>query len=76
MSSKQLKVVVTRRLPDPVETRLKELFDAELNHEDKPFTAEELVAAVQRADVLVPTVTDSIARRPTNRPSSNRFALV
>ena len=67
MSSKQLKVVVTRRLPDPVETRLKELFDAELNHEDKPFTAEELVAAVQRADVLVPTVTDRIDSRILSR---------
>jgi glyoxylate reductase len=42
MSGKKLKVVVTRRLPDPVETRLRELFDAELNVEDKPFTAEEL----------------------------------
>ena len=60
MSSEKLKVVVTRRLPDPVETRMRELFDAELNVEDKPFSADELAAAVGRADVLVPTVTDRL----------------
>ena len=63
MTSKSLKVVVTRRLPDPVETRLRELFDAELNLEDKPLSAEELASAVARADVLVPTVTDRIDGR-------------
>ena len=67
MSGKKLKVVVTRRLPDPVETRLRELFDAELNVEDKPFTAEDLAAAVARADVLVPTVTDRIDGRVLSR---------
>jgi len=67
MSSKKLKVVVTRRLPDPVETRLRELFDAELNVDDKPFTAEDLVSAVQRADVLVPTVTDRVDGRVLSR---------
>jgi glyoxylate reductase len=60
MVAKQLKVVVTRRLPDQVETRLRELFDAELNLDDKPMSAEQLSAAVARADVLVPTVTDRI----------------
>ncbi len=67
MPSKKLKVVVTRRLPDPVETRLRELFDAELNVEDKPLTTDELVSAVQRADVLVPTVTDRIDGRVLSR---------
>src|SRR5574338_502770 len=61
--SKKLKVVVTRRLPDPVETRLRELFDAELNADDKPFSADQLAEAVARADVLVPTVTDRIDGR-------------
>ena len=46
MPSKKLKVIVTRKLPDPVETRMRELFDTELNHDDKPMTTEELVAAV------------------------------
>ena len=63
MSEKRLKVVVTRRLPGPVELRLKELFDAELNESDKPFTQADLVSAVERADVLVPTVTDQVDGR-------------
>ena len=53
-------VVITRKLPDPVETRMRELFDARLNVEDRPMTQPELVAAVKEANVLVPTVTDQI----------------
>jgi glyoxylate reductase len=60
MSSKRLSVVVTRRLPEVVETRLKELFDVRLRDDDTPMSREELVQAVQTADVLVPTVTDQI----------------
>jgi glyoxylate reductase len=53
-------VIVTRKLPDMIETRMRELFDARLNIEDKPFTPAQLVEAVKTADVLVPTVTDRI----------------
>jgi glyoxylate reductase len=53
-------VIVTRRLPDVVETRMMELFDARLNLDDEPLTREGLAAAMQQADVLVPTVTDRI----------------
>ena len=53
-------VIVTRKLPDVVETRMRELFDARLNVDDKPLTQAELVAALQSAHVLVPTVTDRI----------------
>ena len=60
MPLKRLHVVVTRRLPDPVETRLKELFDAELRDDDTRMSREDLVEAMKRADVLVPTVTDPI----------------
>ncbi|GAB5458019.1 MAG: D-glycerate dehydrogenase [Henriciella sp.] len=60
MSKVPLKVIVTRRLPDPVELRLKELFDTELNETDTAMTAEQLMDAVARADVLVSTVTDQI----------------
>nr|WP_070960888.1 D-glycerate dehydrogenase [Hyphomonas sp. Mor2] len=60
MSDKRLKVIVTRRLPDAVELRLKELFDTELNQSDEAFTTEQLVDAVKRADVLVSTVTDQV----------------
>ena len=60
MSVRKLKVVLTRRLPDAVETRMRELFDAELNLTDRPMDRAALEAAVQRADVLVPTITDEI----------------
>ena len=53
-------VYITRKLPDVVETRMRELFDAELNIDDTQRNEEELVAAMQRVDVLVPTVTDRI----------------
>lgn len=53
-------VIITRKLPDQVETRMRELFDARLNVDDKPMTQPELVAAMREADVLVPTVTDRI----------------
>src|SRR6202040_972859 len=53
-------VVVTRKLPDRVETRMRELFDAQLNLEDRPLTVSELADTMKSADVLVPTVTDRI----------------
>ena len=59
----RLSVVVTRRLPEPVETRLKELFDVELNMTDAPMDRAALSDAMQRADVLVPTLTDEIDQR-------------
>ena len=53
-------VVVTRKLPDTVETRMRELFDTRLNLDDRPMSQAELAEAVKTADVLVPTVTDRI----------------
>ncbi|MEN3379218.1 MAG: glyoxylate reductase [Hyphomicrobiales bacterium] len=58
--SKKPLVVITRKLPDRVETRMRELFDAQLNLDDKPMSAAGLAEAVKTADVLVPTVTDRI----------------
>jgi glyoxylate reductase len=60
MSKKKPLVVVTRKLPSVVETRMRELFDARLNIDDKPMSQAALVEAVKTADVLVPTVTDKI----------------
>ena len=60
MASQRPRVVVTRKLPDLIETRMMELFDAHLNLNDQPFTRDELLNAAQTADVLVPTVTDRI----------------
>ena len=54
------KVILTRKLPDSVETRMRELFDAELSADDVQLSSEGLVQLMQQADVLVPTVTDKI----------------
>src|SRR5690606_32835887 len=59
-AKKKPKVYITRKLPDAVETRMRELFDAELNIDHRPRTRDELAAAMKIADVLVPTVTDRI----------------
>jgi glyoxylate reductase len=53
-------VIVTRKLPDVIETRMMELFQTRLNVDDKPMSATQLADAVKTAEVLVPTVTDRI----------------
>jgi glyoxylate reductase len=60
MRNKKPIVLVTRKLPDPVETRMMELFDARLNIDDHPMSQAELIEAVSYADVLVPTVRDLV----------------
>ncbi|MEM6588923.1 MAG: D-glycerate dehydrogenase [Pseudomonadota bacterium] len=60
MPIERLSVVVTRRLPEPVEARLEELFDTTLRPDDAPMSRDELVTAMKTADVLVPTITDRI----------------
>ncbi|MBH0239581.1 2-hydroxyacid dehydrogenase [Methylobrevis albus] len=60
MARRKPLVFVTRKLPDVVETRMRELFDTRLVSEDRALTQAELVDAVRTADVLVPTVTDRI----------------
>src|SRR5436190_17686602 len=74
-TGKKLLVVVTRRLPDGVEMRMRELFDARLNPDDKPLTQAQLVEAVKTADVLVPTVTDHIDRAVLSQ-SGERLKLI
>ena len=60
IAKKKPLVIVTRKLPDAVETRMMELFDTRLSTDDKPMTPIQLIEAVKQADVLVPTVTDRI----------------
>ncbi|MEL6991212.1 MAG: D-glycerate dehydrogenase [Pseudomonadota bacterium] len=60
MPIERLSVVVTRRLPEPVEARLQELFDTKLSPDDAPMSREAIVAAMKEADVVVPTITDRI----------------
>ena len=60
MTVRKPRVVVTRKLPEAVETRMRELFDARLNLDDTVMTEGQLVEAMASAEVLVPTVTDRI----------------
>src|ERR1700749_3927282 len=61
-------VVVTRKLPDSIEPRMRELFDASLNLDDTPLTPDQIAEAVRTADVLVPTVTDEITEQQLKQP--------
>ena len=60
MPARKPKVIVTRKLPAPVEARMVELFGAELNGSDAPLDRDGLIAAMRRADVIAPTITDRI----------------
>ena len=60
MSKRKPLVIVTRKLPDVVETRMMELFNTRLNSDDHAFSRADLIEAVKQAEVLVPTVTDRI----------------
>jgi glyoxylate reductase len=60
MARKRPLVVVTRKLPEVIETRMMELFDTRLNETDEPMTRDALIAAMASADILVPTVTDRV----------------
>ncbi|PUB18575.1 2-hydroxyacid dehydrogenase [Yoonia sediminilitoris] len=75
MPGRQLSVVVTRRLPEAVETRMKELFNVTLREDDTQMTADELVDAMGKADVLVSTITDQIDAKLLGR-AGERLKLI
>ncbi|MEX0643687.1 MAG: D-glycerate dehydrogenase [Parvularculaceae bacterium] len=60
MAYEKLRVKVTRRLPEPVEARLVDLFDASLNKDDAAMSAAALIAAAKDSDVLAPTLGDRL----------------
>src|ERR1700693_5597867 len=68
-------VVATRKLPDSVETRMRELFDARLNLDDKPMSQADLIEVVRTANVLVPTVTARIDA-PVLAKAGDKFKLI
>ncbi len=76
MPQRKLKVVVTRRLPEPIETRMRELFDVELNHDDSPMSADELAAAAAGCEAFVPTVTDRIDQKVILRGKEGGLKLI
>ena len=71
MKDQKPKVVVTRRLPATVENRMKELFDVELNKNDIPMSVKELAIAIGKADILVPTISDTIDSKLLARAGEN-----
>jgi len=75
MSQHKPTVVLTRKLPDSIETRMRELFDAKLNESDASLTPDQLIEAMQTADVLVPTVTDKIDAAVINA-AGDRLKLI
>jgi glyoxylate reductase len=75
MARQKPTVIVTRKLPDVVETRMMELFDVRLNLDDEPFSRERLIEAAKTADVLVPTVTDRISQ-PILAAAGERLKLI
>ena len=75
MSQSKPVVIITRKLPDVIETRMRELFETRLRDGDKPMNQAELVHAVQTADVLVPTITDKIDKAVLSQ-AGDRLKLI
>lgn len=59
-SRPELRVGVTRRLPDPVEENLSHAFDVQLRGQDDKLSRDALIDLMRTHDVLVPTITDRI----------------
>ncbi|MCG8442914.1 MAG: D-glycerate dehydrogenase [Caulobacterales bacterium] len=76
MTRARPRVVVTRKLPTAVETRMSELFDAVLNADDTPLGHDDLIAAAREADVLVPTLTDQIDAAVIAAGGEGRLGLI
>lgn len=55
-----MRVLVTRRWPEPVERALQERFEVVLSDSDRPLSPAELAQAMGEFDVLCPTVSDRI----------------
>ncbi len=68
---KKPKVIITRRLQDRVEKRMRELFNVNLSDAEFPISRHELLSAVKEADILVPTIGDKIDASILSAASSN-----
>ena len=68
---KKPKVIITRRLQDRVEKRMRELFNVNLSDAEYPISRQELLSAVKKADILVPTIGDKIDASILSAASSN-----
>ena len=72
---KKPKIILTRKLPDSIEIRMKELFDTQINISDRMFSNNDLVDALKTADIIVPTVTDKLTSEIINK-ASKRLKLI
>ena len=63
------KVLITRRWPEAVEKQLQQLYDVQLNQDDRPLTADELKFALQNFDAVCPSVCDSLTAEVLNVPN-------
>ena len=68
---KKPKVIITRRLQDRVEKRMREIFNVDLSDAEYPISRQELLSAVKEADILVPTIGDKIDASILSAASSN-----
>ena len=68
---KKPKVIITRRLQDRVEKRMKELFNVDLSSAEYPISKRELLSAVKDAEILVPTIGDKIDASILSAANSN-----
>ena len=71
MKIKPQKVIVTRKLPKPIEERMKELFDVYLNKASQPISKTELIHCLREADILVPTLGDHITSQLLSEAGPN-----
>ena len=69
------RVLVTRRWPQAVETKMAEVFDLTLNTSDRPLTEPELKDALGQYDAVLPTVTDRLPATVFDRASTRTRIL-
>ena len=63
------KIIVTRDIPDEVESKLKQYFRVSFNREDEVFSNDILEKAMENADGIVCTVTDNISDKLLTLPN-------
>lgn len=69
MTNSKLRVLLTRRWPQAVEDAMAQDFDLRVNQDNEPMTDAELAEGLAWADVLCPTVTDSVSAELLGAPN-------
>ena len=55
------RVIVSRKWPEEVESRMQTLFEVQLNDTDTPMSVRQMQAALETADAFCPTVSDNVS---------------